>query len=218
MVDLSGWTQGHPSGTSRLRDFPGGYRSDKSLIKRAFEQEHYFDDGSSGSAGVHKQGSGVLPTRTGDGEPSLGTAAYEIMLTDDTGRLYVSGSNVSFPQPLSAGTGFGLVVVGPQSLSTTNVWTISFNTAETGSFVTWNSLGPYVDRPYVFYEAVAPFQSINTVSMTWLESFDTSGGTFQGRASNLNDNSQTSFEDLPSDDTSYVAFLSIGQVARSVVS
>ena len=218
MVDLSNWTHGHPSETSRLRDFPSGYRSDKSHTLAAWEEEHYFNDGSVDSAGQHKVGSGVLPTRADDGEPSLGTAAYEIMLGQNTGRLYASGSALSYPQPLSAGTSFDLIVVGPQSLDTANVWTLSFKTADTSAHVSWNDLGPYLDRPYIFYSAVAPVGSINTVSMVWLESFDTSGGTFQGRASNLNDNSQTSFEDLPSDDTSYVAFLSIGQVARSVVS
>jgi len=218
MPDLSNWTYGHPSAVSDRRNLPSGHRSDKSHTRAAWEEGHYWDTGSAGSAGVHKEGSGVIPARADEGGISVGTAAYEVALGTDTGRLYATGSALSYPQPLSAGTSFDLVVVGPYSLATADTWVMSYKTGGVNTHLTWNDLGPYTERPFVFYNAIAPFQSVSSVYMAWLESFDSSGGTFQGRASNLNDNSETSLQDLPSVFTSYVGFVSIGQVARSVLS
>jgi hypothetical protein len=220
MVDLSNWTKAHPSATSRVRDLPSGYRSDKSYTRAAWEQEHYFEDGSADSAGVHKVGSGVLPGRD-DGLPnSTGTAAYEVSYAQDTGRLYASGSSLSHAQPLSAGTQFDIIVVGEQSLATGNVWVMSFKTADTGSYVTWSHLS-FLDTPYVYYSPVVDRGSSgNTTHHATLQNLDASGGTFLGQ--HFWGGSTESFEAQPflgsSVSTAFVTFLAVGQVERSRLS
>jgi hypothetical protein len=217
MPDLSGWTKAHPSATSRVRDLPSGYRSDKSHTRAAWEEEHYFEDGSAGSAGVHKLGSGVLPGRGDEGGISAGTASYELAIGTDTGRLYATGASLSYPQQLSAGTSFDLVVVGPESLATGDAWCISYGTCDTGSYVTWNAIG-FNSTPYVLYNTVGPASSNDTVQCAMLQNVEASGGTFLGQALSLAAPSETSLEALPSSLTGYVTFVAIGQITRSKLS
>lgn len=57
MASNSGWSKGLPSGTSNIALGDNDIRSNQSVVQAAFEDEHYFTDGSTASAGVHKAGS-----------------------------------------------------------------------------------------------------------------------------------------------------------------
>lgn len=58
MASNSGWTTGHPSGTSKISDVDNALRSFKSHMEAWWEQEHYATDGSTNSAGIAKHGAG----------------------------------------------------------------------------------------------------------------------------------------------------------------
>jgi hypothetical protein len=215
MPDLSGWTQGHPSGTSRLRDFPGGYRSDKSFVREAWEEEHYFEDGSAGSAGVHKLGSGKLRADADlTASPSVGTNIGEITRGETTGRLYYTGSDVASPPALSTGTAFQFVVVGPQSLDTSDAWVMSYRTAELDAHSDWfedASLGPFRETPFVFFSLVTQAVAGSHAHISTCSSLDSSGGTFGGWSVQINTLPQSAL--TPAE--YYVNVLSIGRAPRS---
>jgi len=77
MADNTNWDKTIPSGTSSIANGDDEIRSMKSILQAAWEDEHYFTDGSSSSAGEHKLGSARVYS---GGVSSVSTAA-------DTGRL-----------------------------------------------------------------------------------------------------------------------------------
>ena len=190
MVDLSAWTQGHPSGTSRLQDFPSGYRSDKSHIRAAWLQDHYFDDGSADSAGVHKLGAAKF-TGThdqnaipGPGIPTPSTIKGTVGITSNTGRLWYMGSEISEGVQLSAGTAFRFLVVGPQSIGTDEAWVMSWRTADlSANRWQWmqNIDEPFLDEtPFVFTSPVTNRSAGQRFITSFISSMDSSGFTAGG--------------------------------------
>ncbi len=211
MPDLSNWTQAHPSETSRLRDFPALYRSDKSHTRAAWGEEHFFDDGSADSAGVHKEGSGVLRAEVDSASvPSIGTATGEITRGSNTGRLYYTGSDATTVS-LSAGTAFQFVVVGPRSIATDEAWVMSWRTASlANSRHSWidGRFGPYLEEPFVFFSAVTNKAVGQGFLTSFISSMDSSGFTAGGA---WHDGST---EDLLGAETELI-MLSIGRMPRS---
>jgi hypothetical protein len=57
MADVSLWSSEVPANTSVISQFDDLYRSDKSIERNVWEEEHYWDTGSDGSTGEHRQGS-----------------------------------------------------------------------------------------------------------------------------------------------------------------
>ena len=171
MASVSGWTHGHPSAISRRRDYPAQARSDKSIARRVWLQEHYHDDGSADSAGQHKLGSGRF--RTADdsaGLPSIGTAVGELTLGDASGRLFYTGNDVAGAVPLSAGTAYQYVVVGPQSLGTDEAWVISWRTADCAGSKFSNHdnsvYGAFEHSPFIFMSAITDLSQSGGYLMT----------------------------------------------------
>lgn len=83
MANASTWTRGHPSGASLLRDFDDLYRSDKSILEASLLEEHYWQDGSTASAGRHKLGSARI----------YSGASSEVSATGEKGRLMWDETN-----------------------------------------------------------------------------------------------------------------------------
>ena len=222
MPDLSNWTYDHPSATSRLRDFPSGYRSDKSHTRAVWEEEHYFEEGSADSVGVHKPGSGRIRVEDDSADvPSVGTALGELTIGSATGRLYYTGSEAPTAQPLSTGTSFRCVVVGPRSIDTTECWVMSWRTADFDSSTRFihhdnSAFGPYLEIPFMFISAVSDLVAANlTVIASFVSSVDSSGFTLGGfQMTGAGDNSL----DTALDSATLANILTIGRMNRSVFS
>jgi hypothetical protein len=222
MPDLSNWTYGHPSATSRLRDFPGGYRSDKSHTRAAWEQEHYFEDGSAGSAGVHKEGSGRVRIFSNDGTvPSVGTSPGEITYDENVGRLFYTGSDASFAEPLSAGTAFRVLVVGPQSLDTGSAWVLSYRTTSPDglSRVSWHNdsnMPAYTNTPFLFYSVETTLAvGADHIETGYCLEADASGGTFFASFTSMVVGVTSS---ATTDGNAVMHVLSVGTMPRSLFS
>ena len=100
MATLSDWSAEVPANTSVVSQFDDTYRSDKSNERNAWEEEHFWDSGSSVSAGYHREGS-LRPFRGPFSEVSQsGLPGQRLMWTSDTSELY-DASHGSTPVLLS---------------------------------------------------------------------------------------------------------------------
>lgn len=96
MASNSGWSKGLPSGSSALQLGDNDIRSNNSVLQAAWEEEHYFTDGSAGSAGVHKLGSArVFVGTTSHLSNPTGDNDGRVMFTSDTTSLYVAHGSAS---------------------------------------------------------------------------------------------------------------------------
>ena len=87
MASNVGWDKTVPSGTSSIAQGDDDIRSTKSILQAAWEDEHYFTDGSSASAGEHKLGSARV---------FMATAASQLS-NPETGRLlHLATSNALY--------------------------------------------------------------------------------------------------------------------------
>lgn len=83
MANVSGWTSSQPSGASSIRLGDDLFRSDKSILSAALNEEHYYDpvtSASSLSGGQHRKGSARVFTSA---RASIATPASN----DSDGRL-----------------------------------------------------------------------------------------------------------------------------------
>ena len=95
MASNSGWSKSVPSGSSSVAQGDDDIRSFKSFMQAAWEQEHYFTDGSTNSAGVLKAGAArvwqgatsILSNPTGDNSGRL------IHATNN--KLYIANASTS---------------------------------------------------------------------------------------------------------------------------
>lgn len=114
MGNIASWSSVIPSGTSQLRDFDDLYRSDKSVLESGIDTEHYFDNGSAASVGVHRLGSARVHVGAQSAVSTTGDSG-RLMWTTDWEQMYVlsSVSSVALPSLRTANTW-----VGRQSFST----------------------------------------------------------------------------------------------------
>lgn len=95
MASNSGWTTGLPSGQSKVSNTDEEFRSFKSYMEEWWEQEHYATDGSTTSAGVHKEGSGRIYSQAG--QPTAIAPDGQVWHDPDDDNLYVyNGSAWTF--------------------------------------------------------------------------------------------------------------------------
>lgn len=106
MASNSGWSKGLPSGISNIALGDNDIRSNQSVVQAAFEDEHYFTDGSANSAGVHKEGSARAFVQAT--APTAVAPKGQLWLDTDTDRLYVAEA---------AGTGSWTTVLGDVTLT-----------------------------------------------------------------------------------------------------
>ena len=112
MASNSGWSKGLPSGTSNIALGDNDIRSNNSVLQAAWEDEHYFLDGSAGSAGVHKAGSARAYVQAS--APTAVLPSGQIWLDTDTDRLYIAEA---------AGTGSWTTVLGEVTLGSAQTFT-----------------------------------------------------------------------------------------------
>ena len=87
MATLSGWSSELPANTSIISKFDDTYRSDKSVERNVWEEEHFWDSGSTNSAGVHRLGS-FRPHYGTDSQVSQVGDEGRLMFASDTSILY----------------------------------------------------------------------------------------------------------------------------------
>ncbi len=111
MANFDGFSVTVPSGTSAVSDGDNDMRSTKSYMKEWWEQEHYATDGSSASAGVHKEGSARAWSQ------SAAPTAVNI------GQLWHDSDDDAFYVAEAAGTGSWTQISASVTLSSVNTWT-----------------------------------------------------------------------------------------------
>jgi hypothetical protein len=87
MADVSLWSSEVPANTSVISQFDDLYRSDKSIERNVWEEEHYWDTGSGDSAGEHRQGS-FRPYHGLESQVSQVGDEGRFMFTSDTSHLF----------------------------------------------------------------------------------------------------------------------------------
>jgi hypothetical protein len=117
MATVSDWSSEVPANTSVVSKFDDLYRSDKSIERNVWEEEHYWDTGSAGSTGYHKEGSFRPFVGTESAVSLSALPGKRLMFTSDTSDLYDVSSGAT-PKLLSR---FAPAVTFDQSLDTTEV-------------------------------------------------------------------------------------------------
>jgi len=106
MASNSGWSKGLPSATSSVALGDDDIRSNNSVLQAAWEDEHYFTDGSANSAGVHKEGSARIFTQAA--QPTAVAPEGQLWHDTDDNALYVYAGS-AWTQVNSAGAAVGSI-------------------------------------------------------------------------------------------------------------
>lgn len=157
MANIGSWNKNAPLGSEPVRSGDDLMRSHWSVLQGALEDEHYFTDGSSASAGQHKRGSARVHVGTSS---QVSTVADDgrLMWTVDDERLHVLSSTSTVALP---------------SLSHANTWSAPQSFASTlsvGGHLSANSgvsVAGGLNADFLSLNSTTPITGIIVEEVTW---------------------------------------------------